>query len=157
MTTHGVPSAGLTCMCTWEPIDDSTYVEYQVAPQGTWHACQFGAPAVRALRASQFKDYLENVQKSDCVKEFTRLMRDGPPIWISDKHALPLPRGATHVCALWFMEGDVTETAKLDGALEGAARQKLWDDMKSFMATDEVRDTQKKKEKRTEEAGSGSC
>ena len=50
---HGAPAPGLTCLCTWEPIDAAAYVEYQVAPQGTWHACRFGAAAVRALRASQ--------------------------------------------------------------------------------------------------------
>ena len=65
MGEHGAPRAGMTCLCTWEPIDAAAYVEYQVAPLGTWHACQFSAAAVRALRASQFRDYMEAVQKSD--------------------------------------------------------------------------------------------
>ena len=73
-------------------------------------------------------------------------MESGPPVWISDKHAMPLPAEskATHVCALWFMNGNRTESAKLDGALEGEARQKLWDDMKNFMSTVQHRDSVKK-------------
>ena len=99
---------------------------------------------------------MEAVQKSDCVKEFTRLMRAGPPVFVSDKHALPLPAGATHVAKLWFMDGGVTETAKLDGAVEGEERQKLWNDMKSFIATVEGRDknrNNKESKKETETSG----
>jgi MFS family permease len=83
-------------------------------------------------------------------------MRAGPPVFVSDKHALPLPAGATHVAKLWFMEGGVTETAKLDGAVEGEERQKLWNNMKSFIATVEGRDknrNNKESKKGTETSG----
>lgn len=152
---HGSPPAGMMCMCTWEEIDENSYVEYQVAPGGTWHPCLFGETAVRELRSTQYHDYIENVQKSDCIKEFTRLMKSGPPVWISDKHAMPLPREAkaAHVCALWFMSGNKTESAKLDGALEGEARQKLWDDMKNFMSTVQQRDSMKKEKAKQNKEG----
>ena len=143
---HGTPTEGMTCMCTWDDIDADSYVEFQVSPTMRWCQSKFGEPAVRQLLATQYKTYIENVQKSDCIKEFTRLMASGPPIWISDKHGLPMPEDGqdTHICKLWFMNGDKTESAKLEGALEGEERQKLWDDMKSFSALVKEKDAAKK-------------
>ena len=40
---------------------------------------------------TQFGAFLERVKKTDCQAELRRLLRDGPPIWLSDPHALPLP------------------------------------------------------------------
>jgi len=145
---HGSPTEGMTCMCTWEDIDADSYVEYQSFPSMKWSVAKFGEPAIRELRRTQYTSYIENVQKSDCIKEFTRLMACGPPIWITDKHGLPLPEDEndTHVINLWFMNGDKTETGKLDGSLDGEERQKLWDEMKSFMDTVKERDEAKKEE-----------
>ena len=131
-------------MCTWDEIDAESYVEYQVAPTGKWYPSKFGEMAVRELKKTQYTSYIENVQKSDCIKEFTRLMACGPPIWITDAHGLPLDGDGTHIVNLWFMNGDKTESAKLKGALEGSARQVLWDEMKSFMDT--VKDRASKKD-----------
>jgi len=149
MALHGTPTEGMACMCTWEDIDAESYVEYQVAPSMQWYPSKFGEPAVRELRTTQYTSYIENVQKSDCIKEFTRLMACGPPVWIADKHGLPLPEdgSGTHIVNLWFMNGDKTETAKLQDALEGEERQTLWDEMKSFMDTVKERDESKSQKK----------
>jgi len=147
--SHGVPAEGMTCMCTWDEIDAESYVEYQVAPTGKWYPSKFGEMAVRELKKTQYTSYIENVQKSDCIKEFTRLMACGPPVWIADQHGLPLPEdgSGTHIVQLWFMIGDKTENSKLEGALEGEERQKLWDEMKSFMDTVKERDDAKSSKK----------
>ena len=36
-------------------------------------------------------DFLERVKTTDCQAELRRLLQGGPPIWLSDRHALPLP------------------------------------------------------------------
>jgi hypothetical protein len=150
--THGTPAANMMCMCTWEEITSESYVEYQVYPSMKWYPSKFGEAAVRELLNTQYTTYIENVQKSDCIKEFTRLMKCGPPVWLSDQHGLPLPDEvnsdtSSHIINVWFMNGDKTETAKLKGALEGEERQALWDEMKLFMDTVKERDEAKSEKK----------
>ena len=149
--THGTPAEDMNCMVTWEEITNESYVEYQVFPSMKWYPSKFGEPAVRELLLTQYSLYIENVQKSDCIKEFTRLMACGPPIWITDAHGLPLDGDGTHIVNLWFMNGDKTESAKLKGAVEGSERQDLWDEMKSFMDTVKDRDEAKKQWRQEEQ------
>ena len=77
---------------------------------------------MRAQLKGQYTSYMERMQKTDCKAEMKRLLEAGPPIWISDKHALPLKDGETHVCKLWFSaeEGGGEEVS---GMLEGAGRR----------------------------------
>ena len=147
--THGTPPEDMNCMCTWEEIDAESYVEYQVFPSMKWYPSKFGEPAVLELLRTQYTSYIENVQKSDCIKEFTRLMKCGPPVWITDKHGLPLSEADAggHIVNIWFMNGNRTQSAKLEGALEGDERQTLWDEMKSFMDTVKERDEAKQESK----------
>jgi hypothetical protein len=56
-----------------------------------WHPCFYERSVVEHLLKTQFGAFLERVKKTDCQAELRRLLRDGPPIWLSDPHALPLP------------------------------------------------------------------
>ena len=64
-----------------------------------------------------------------------RLLAKGPPIYLSDAHALPLAdeQNDTHVSKLWFAGDDTEQSAKLKGALEGEARDALWTELKKFL------------------------
>lgn len=88
---------------------------------------------VRSLLRTQFRDYVEAVRKADCAADLKRRIGSGPPIWVADKHAMPLPEGDTHVERLWFAGDGHEYCAKLAGALEGEARQKLWDELAAFL------------------------
>ena len=55
-------------------------------------------------------------------------------VWLTDKHALPLQEGETHVSHLWYMNGDREISAMLEGACDGEDRKKLWDELKSVHA-----------------------
>jgi hypothetical protein len=87
------------------------------------------------LLAEQFHQYVERVKKTDCQAELKRLLAKGPPIYIEDKHALPLDDsiGDTHVVQLWFARDNQEVSAKLMGAVEGEERQVLWDELKQFV------------------------
>eukprot|EP00965_Chrysotila_dentata_P132066 4365765-Pleurochrysis_carterae.AAC.2 len=50
--------------------------------------------------------------------DLKRRLGKGPPIWLEDKHALPLPEGDTHVVRVWFASNGKEYSAKLRGALE---------------------------------------
>ena len=133
--THGKPVDGMECFATMEDIteEDGNYVEYQTSPSMLWHPCQYERSVVENLLKTQFHDYVEKVRTTDCQAELRRLLSSGPPIYISDKHAMPLPDDETHICTLWFAGDDTEMSAKLDGAVEGEERQKLWTELKSFI------------------------
>ena len=120
-------------MCTWDDIDEETYCEYQTAPSMLWYPSKYSAEVVQELIDTQFKNYVDNVQKSDCARELRRLLTAGPPIWLADKNALPLSEGESHICKVWFSKDNKEVTAQLKGAVTGEERQALWDNLKQFL------------------------
>ena len=116
-----------------EEIDESNYVEYQTSPSMKWAPALFCAEVIEHALANQYKSYMERMQKSDCKAEIKRLLEAGPPVWVADKHGMPLPEGETHVCRLWFMKDNREVSAMLEGAVDGAERQALWDELAAFL------------------------
>ena len=91
---HGHPEEGMECLATMEDIttEDGNYCEYQTAPSNRWHPSKYSTDVVRRLLRTQFDEYGAGVRKADCHAELRRRLGKGPPIWIEDKHALPLPK-----------------------------------------------------------------
>ncbi|KAL4139775.1 hypothetical protein PRNP1_015622 [Phytophthora ramorum] len=146
MATHGKPPAGLECMATMDDIteEDNNFCEFQTSPSGSWHAALFCVDVVGQLLATQFHTYMKKVQEADCKAELRRLVAKGPPVWLEDKHALPVPEGDTHITKVWFAKDEEERSAKLDGAVEGQARDVLWKELQQLLAAmeedkDEVR------------------
>ena len=48
-----------------------------------------------------------------------------------------LPEGETHICRVWYADTGHEYSAKLKGALEGAERQALWDELAAFLGPPE--------------------
>jgi len=136
---HGKPSDGMCCLCTYEDISEEAgnYVEYQSYPSMKWSPALFEREIVESLVNSQFEKYVETVKKSDCQAELRRLLDQGPPIYVSDKVALPLPEGDEYVMKLWFAHDGKERSAKLKGALEGKERDNLWNELKLYLIKDE--------------------
>jgi hypothetical protein len=108
-------------------------VEFQGYPSMKWKAALYEQSVVQQLLDSQFHDFINTVKTTDCQATLRRLLAAGPPIYIFDKHALPLEEGDTHVVKLWYASDNKERSAKLDGAVEGEERQKLWDELKQFI------------------------
>lgn len=85
------------------------------------------------LLDTQFEQYINRVKKTDCQAELKRLLENGPPIYIADKHGLPLDDGDEYVINLWYASDGEERSAKLRGAKEGVERQMLWDELKKFV------------------------
>lgn len=120
---HGKPEDGLECMATMEDIteEDGNFCEYQTAPSMSWHAAKFSADVVRRLIYTQFEEYMANVRKADCEADLKRRLAKGPPVWVEDKHALPLPEDDTHVCRIWLASDSEEYSAKLLNCVEVCA------------------------------------
>jgi hypothetical protein len=138
--THGKPTEGMECYATMEDIteEDGNYVEYQTSPSMLWHPCHYERSTVENLLRTQFHDYVEKVRTTDCQATLRRLLEKGPPVYIEDKHAMPLPEDDedTHICRIWFAGDNTERSAKLDGAVEGDERDKLWEELKSFIVVE---------------------
>ena len=117
---HGEPEDGMECLATMDDITagEANYVEYQTAPSGSWHPSKYCASVVRRLIATQFGDFLTGVRKADCEADLRRRLGKGPPVWVSDVHALPVPEGDTHICRLWLAEDGKEYSARLAGSVE---------------------------------------
>ncbi|KAL3910634.1 MAG: hypothetical protein SGARI_002027 [Bacillariaceae sp.] len=116
--------------------EDGNYVEYQTAPSMLWHPCQYERSVVENLLKTQFHDYVNEVRTTDCQATLRRLLDRGPPVYISDKHAMPLPEGETYIAKVWFAGDNTERSAKLDGAVDGAERDVLWEELKSFIVVE---------------------
>ena len=88
------------------------------------------------LLDTQFEQYINRVKKTDCQAELRRLLENGPPIYIYDKHGLPLEDGDEYILNLWYASDGQERSAKLRGSKEGVERQILWDELKKFIITD---------------------
>ena len=121
---HGTPTDGMECMATMEDItiEDKNYVEYQTAPSMRWQPSQYSSDVVKRLINTQFPEFLAGVRKADCEADLKRRLAKGPPVWVEDKHALPIPEGDTHVCRIWLAEDGKEYSAKLKGCKEVCKR-----------------------------------
>lgn len=89
---------------------------------------------VEELRKTQFHSFVERVKTTDCQAELRRLLASGPPVYICDKHAMPVPEEDTHIVKLWYAsDANLEISAKLDGAVEGEERTKLMDELQKFI------------------------
>mmetsp|Transcript_16026 Transcript_16026/g.20949 ORF Transcript_16026/g.20949 Transcript_16026/m.20949 type:complete len:161 (-) Transcript_16026:1346-1828(-) len=149
--SHGEPYDGMMCLCTMEDISmaDGNYVEYQCFPSMRWKPSLYEKAVVDKLLNEQFTTFVARVKKTDCQAELRRLLTAGPPIWLEDKHAMPLvDEGDTHIVKLWFAENNEEISAKLHGAVEGEDRDKLWEELREFLI-------EEGKEEGDEDAGNG--
>eukprot|EP00053_Salpingoeca_punica_P009678 m.87055 g.87055 ORF g.87055 m.87055 type:complete len:112 (-) comp15120_c1_seq3:524-859(-) len=86
---------------------------------------------VQMLLDSQFQSYVDGVNKASCAAELRRYLQRGPPLYLSDPNGLPCDSNR-HVARLWFSSSNTERDAKVKDALEGEARQKMWDDMRAL-------------------------
>ncbi len=65
-------------------------------------------------------------------------MTPGPPVYLSDKHGLPIDEseGDTYVIKLWYASDGKERSAKLKDALEGKERDDLWAELNKFLVVD---------------------
>mmetsp|Transcript_9937 Transcript_9937/g.17647 ORF Transcript_9937/g.17647 Transcript_9937/m.17647 type:complete len:158 (+) Transcript_9937:76-549(+) len=149
---HGTPTDGMCCLCTMEDItnEDQNYVEFQSFPSMKWKPAQFELCVVQQLLDSQFEQYISRVKKTDCQAELRRLLKTGPPIYISDKHSFPLEENDTHVSKLWFALDGKERSGKLKGAVEGEEREALWEELNEFIIEEGKEEGDEDEEKKLE-------
>jgi hypothetical protein len=110
---------------------DGTYAEFQTYPSMKWKPARYSCDAIERYIATQFDEYVAASKKFDstCDTEVKRRLEGGPPCWVKDTFGLPVTGGDDHICALWFSSDKKERSARLKGAVFGARRKKLWNDL----------------------------
>ena len=133
---HAKPGNDLDCMVCWDTLNEETYIEYKISADSKWMPGMICETCVEHLRKTQYARYSELLQKSTCKAELRRLLTAGPPIRVREPQALPCPNdGEIH--SLWFISDKKEHSALLEGALEGEARMKYWNELKEFWSKED--------------------
>ena len=125
-------------MACFGDLDKDCYVEYKAISGGDWLPSQFCEMCVSYLITSQFGKYKDSLANTKCKAEMRRLVEAGPPVNVKDPNAMPCEnehRGEAQL--LWFMSDGEEHSAKLDGSLEGEAREAYWKEVREFYTADE--------------------
>ncbi|VWU53349.1 conserved protein, unknown function [Hepatocystis sp. ex Piliocolobus tephrosceles] len=133
----------LSCLICFDDIDENNYIEYKTNEFSEWYPSLFCLFCTNILLKTQYHKYVENVQKSNCLKEQTNLLKMGPPINVKDKNGFPVSDG-NEIYSLWYFCDKQNHSAKLDGSLIGDERIKFWNELKNFLIindTTEVNNT----------------
>jgi len=130
--SHNSPEDGAECLCCYDDIDSSNYVEYKASEDGEWLPAKFCQTCVNQLLANQYHIWVNKLETSNCKAEQRRMLKEGPPVNVKDKTALECPDGS-EVFRLWYSSDQAEHSAKLDGSLEGDERQAWWDEKKAFL------------------------
>ncbi|CAM9639727.1 unnamed protein product [Scytosiphon promiscuus] len=117
-----------------------------------WLPSLFCKMCIEVLIKRQWSIYEDGLAKATCKAQQKRMLGDGPPTHVNDKKALSCGEGES-VHSLWFVreEGGEPEiqSAELEGAPQGEARQIWWDEKLAFQFDEDD------EEEEGEEAGGG--
>ncbi|CDU19793.1 hypothetical protein YYC_05663 [Plasmodium yoelii 17X] len=126
----------LLCLICYDDINENNYIEYKTDEYSEWYPSMFCMNCTGILIDTQYHKYVDSVQKSDCLKEQTSLLKMGPPINVKDKNGFPLSDGK-EIHSLWYFCDKQVHSAKLDGSLLGEDRMKMWEELKKFLIKDD--------------------
>ncbi|CZU00193.1 hypothetical protein PFAG_05589 [Plasmodium falciparum Santa Lucia] len=129
----------LVCLICYDDIDESNYIEYKTDEHSKWYPSKFCLTCTGILIDSQYEKYINSVQKSECLKEQTSLLKMGPPINVKDKNGYP-QSDDKEIYSLWYFCDKKIHSAKLKGSLMGEERMKLWNELKNFLIKEDKKD-----------------
>ncbi|KYN96087.1 hypothetical protein PGSY75_1449800 [Plasmodium gaboni] len=129
----------LVCLICYDDIDESNYIEYKTDEHSKWYPSKFCLNCTGILIDSQYEKYINSVQKSECLKEQTSLLKLGPPINVKDKNGYP-ESDDKEIYSLWYFCDKKIHSAKLKGSLMGEERMKLWNELKNFLIKEEKKE-----------------
>ncbi|CAN0266325.1 unnamed protein product [Ectocarpus sp. 6 AP-2014] len=135
---HGTCPEGMECACCFDDIEggtDGNYVEYRTGEGKEWRPSFFCKMCIGVLIKSQWSIYEDTLAKATCKAQQKRMLGEGPPTHVHDKTALKCEEGES-VHSLWFVGDEGGEpkiqSALLEGAPQGEARQIWWDEKLAF-------------------------
>ena len=129
--TGNVDERQRECAICYDSLDATNQIKYK--KEGSdWFDANFCSTCILYMRDTQYSNYIEKVRTTDCKSELTRLLEQGPPIWLFDSKMFPEVSESEHVSELQY-DGTVV-SAKLIGAMEGDERTKVLEELRQLRA-----------------------
>jgi hypothetical protein len=105
---------------------------YKTRLNTEWVPFNWCIDCVRHMINTQYQAWIESVKNATCPKALQRLIDQGPPIWLYDATTFPV-QPDDYVIEIGYNNPVVSISAKLTGAVEGDAREHVWNEMKAIM------------------------
>lgn len=139
------------CVCYTE-FDEETTVLFQDEQNSEWKKGAYCYDCTQYLIDSNWKKYVDDVEKADCKRSLRNALKSGPPVNMRDV-GFPCENNNGEVYK--FKTNDSEFSAKLKGSLEGEQRLKWWDHYKAILEAMEDHPEKDKKDELTDEISSG--
>lgn len=120
----------MSCSFCWDDLSDDNMCSYRTFLKKEWLPSAWCVTCVKAYLGTQHQAWIDGVRNATCPKELQRLIDVGPPIWLHDAKTFVVPEG-DHLYE--FNHNNETFSARLVNAVEGADREKLWNEMRAVM------------------------
>jgi hypothetical protein len=120
----------LDCSICFNEI--SKGVEYRKNTSNEWFETSVCLDCVMHLKKTQYNDYINQIQTTDCKRTLKRLLDMGPPVWIYDVNIFKDVDYEKNENIIEFKYNDECRSARLDGSVEGDERIALWESLKNL-------------------------
>jgi hypothetical protein len=137
MAEHASPSG--ECIICCSDLDNTNYAEFKGAGVDIWKPSPYCSECIEGFfKAQQWAKYLELFEKADCAAALRRVMSKPPPVTVHDKAFASDNNAEGVVSSFWYASTGSEESAKIVGALEGAARDEFWKEKTAALEAMEV-------------------
>lgn len=104
------------CSYCFENITKDNFVLYQNKERGEWYKFQYCSSCVVFIINNQWNKYVQDVEKTDCMRSLESLLEMGPPINFRDRNI----ENNNEIHKFYYSGSE--QSAKLAGSLIGEER-----------------------------------
>ena len=126
---------GDDCSLCYNEIENP--VMYKKNTFDKWYGTTVCLDCILYLKRTQYNDYLNNVQTTDCKRTLKRLLEIGPPMWVNDEHIFKNVDYNQDEHIIEFKCNHEITSARLDGSVDGDERTQLWENLKHMREQNE--------------------
>ena len=114
----------LECKICLDDLDTFNTCMYCTDKNPTlWRASEYCIDCARDLRSAKYHNYIDDIKKSKCKTELTRLLKSGPPKYIIDRG---FPVDAGEEVSMIRVAGQEPETARYDDVPDDEEYMEIW-------------------------------
>jgi len=119
------------CASCLDTLSEENFVLYKDNEQSDWKPCQYCSTCIKHMLKTKWENYVQAVDKADCVAELRRLLDKGPPINFRDP-SIKCDNERSEVHKFYY--SGCEQSAKLEGSLVDEEREKWLADQKETLS-----------------------
>jgi len=120
------------CKICYDSFTPALQCMYKTRLNNKWEPFNWCIECVRHMINTQYQAWIESVKNETCPGALQRLIDQGPPVWLYNATTFPVQLD-DHVIEIGYDNPMISISAKLVGAVEGDAREQVWQEMRAVM------------------------